>query len=203
MGEIPFSGEVHFRPHGSAEAPPRIGYVPQNISIPRDTPMSVLDLLTITRTNFPSWLRRKEKHTRDAMQSLENVHAGHLTKRKIGELSGGELQRVLLASALNPLPELLLLDEPVSGVDSKGLSLFYETICSLRREYDISIILVTHDLAAITPHADRMILLDKNVITDGTPRDVMSSPALAEKMGSLFINLPLLPNDSEMHGETK
>ena len=120
--------------------------------------------------------------------------------RKIGELSGGELQRVLLACAMNPVPEILLLDEPVSGVDAKGLFLFYETICDLRRRFDISIVLVTHDLAAIAPHADRMVLLNKKIIADGKPADVLSHNAMLSLMGTAFMSASEIPVDAQVHG---
>ena len=131
------------------------------------------------------------------------VSARHLADRRLGELSGGELQRVLLACAMTPVPEILLLDEPVSGVDAKGLSLFYETICNLRREYDISIILVTHDIGAIAPHADRLVLLNRKILADGKPAEVLSHSELAATMGISFMNTVRIRSDKDVHGGGK
>jgi zinc transport system ATP-binding protein len=170
------------------------------VSISGDTPVSVLDFMMISRGNFPAWIHSPRKKTDDARAALEMVSAEKLIDRRIGELSGGELQRVLLASALNPLPEILLLDEPVSGVDAKGLFQFYETICELRRRFDISIILVTHDLAAIAPHADRMILIDKKLIAEGKPSELLVHPECIKMMGPNFLDTTLIIREEQTHG---
>jgi len=203
LGDVSYKGEIHFRPRGKDEKRPRIGYVPQRVSIPGDAPMSVLDLLLISRGGFPAWAIRPFSRGEKAREALEAVSAEHLIDRKIGELSGGELQRVLLACAMNPLPEILLLDEPVSGVDAKGLALFYEIICGLRRRYDISIILVSHDLAAIAPHADRMVLVNRKVIAEGKPADILGDPRCVELMGTGYLDAKLIPVDALYHGEKR
>jgi zinc transport system ATP-binding protein len=95
-------------------------------------------------------------------------------KRQVGALSGGELQRVLLALAMLPQPDLLLLDEPVSAVDSNGLKLFYDIVSSIRKSYHVSVIMVTHELAGIWSHADRIIVLNRIIIAEGTPAEVLS-----------------------------
>jgi zinc transport system ATP-binding protein len=156
--------------------------------------------MMITRSDFPAWVYSPKKNIDDARAALAMVSAENLINRRIGELSGGELQRVLLASALNPLPDILLLDEPVSGVDAKGLFQFYETICELRRRFDISIILVTHDLAAIAPHADRMILIDKKLIAEGKPSELLIHPECIKIMGPNFLDTSLIIREEQIHG---
>ena len=203
LGEVRYSGEIKFSSHGLADGRPRIGYVPQHVSIDRDLPCSVMDLFALSRGNFPVWLKTGAVRRKEALASLDIVSARHLADRRIGELSGGEIQRVLLACAMTPLPEILLLDEPVSGVDAKGLSVFYETICNLRHSYDISILLVTHDIAAIAPHADRLVLLNRKVLADGKPSKVLSHSDLAPVMGMSFMNTILIPPDRKVHGEKK
>jgi zinc transport system ATP-binding protein len=129
-----------------------------------------------------------------------------LQKRKIGQLSGGELQRVLLAMAMVPIPDVLLLDEPVSAIDPQGLSVFYETVCDLRRKYDISILLVTHDLADAATHADRMLFLQRSIQALGTPDDVLGDAALMGKLGLRPFNagklagLSLFAGKEDAHG---
>jgi zinc transport system ATP-binding protein len=108
-------------------------------------------------------------------ESLSRVKAEHLIKRRLGALSGGELQRVLLALALDPVPDILLLDEPVSGIDHNGLEMFYNTVSDLRNNYDLSIILISHDLDLVYRYADRVVLLNKTVLENGKPKDVFRS----------------------------
>lgn len=203
LGEVRYSGRIKFSSRGREDKRPRIGYVPQHVSVDRDLPCSVMDLFALSRSRLPVWIKTAAARRKEALASLDMVSARHLVDRRIGELSGGELQRVLLACAMMPLPEILLLDEPVSGVDAKGLSLFYETICGLRHKYDISILLVTHDIAAIAPHADRLVLLNKKVLADDKPSKVLSHSDLVSVMGMSFMNTVLIPPDRKVHGEEK
>jgi zinc transport system ATP-binding protein len=82
--------------------------------------------------------------------------------------------------AMTPVPDLLLLDEPISAVDVKGISLFYEMVNSLKKQYDISIIMATHNLTGIVPYADRMILLNRTIIAEGTPQEVLSDKKMLD-----------------------
>jgi zinc transport system ATP-binding protein len=102
----------------------------------------------------------------------------------LGALSGGELQRVLLALALDPVPDLLLMDEPVSGIDQNGLQMFYETVSDLRENYDLSIILVSHDLNLVAQYADRVVFLNnKTVESCGSPKEVFNDKKVVEIFG--------------------
>jgi zinc transport system ATP-binding protein len=103
---------------------PLIGYVPQKLDFDKSSPMSVFDLFASARTGVPVWFSHDRRLRQSVRESLERVQAGHLMDRRLGALSGGERQRVLLALALDPVPDLLLLDEPVSGIDQNGLHLF-------------------------------------------------------------------------------
>ena len=101
-----------------------------------------------------------------------------------GSLSGGELQRVMLSVATYPTPDLLILDEPVSGIDENGLRLFYSTVEQLKKQYDMAIILVSHDLSYVARCADQVVLLDKTVRAHGKPAEVF----LSEEFRSVFGN---------------
>ena len=106
--------------------------------------------------------------------------AGNLIDKRVCDLSGGELQRVLLTIACTPVPNLLLLDEPVSGIDKNGRELFYKILADLKKSYDLSIILVSHDLDLMAQYADDVVLVDKTVTAKGTPEEVMASEAFKQ-----------------------
>ena len=183
LGEVRHTGTLAYLDEKQKHTAPVIGYVPQHLGFDAGAPVSVLDLFVASRSRFPAWLAAPGRIRRQAQKSLARAEADHLIDRRLGELSGGELQRVLLALSLDPLPDLLLLDEPVSGVDQKGLELFYRLVSDLRREYDLSIILVSHDLGLVSRFADRVILLNGTIRANGAPDEVYASPAMAELFG--------------------
>ena len=116
------------------------------------------------------FLKKDKKIYQEIKEQLKLFGAEKLIDKSIGDLSGGELQRVLLAIATKPIPNLLILDEPVSGIDENGTKDFYELVNQLKTKYDMSILLVSHDLDLVQKYADRVILLDKEVVKEGTPR---------------------------------
>lgn len=193
LGEIPYSGSINFQVKGEPHRKPRIGYVPQKLNYDLDSPITVLDLIASAISSDPIWLGVKPSLRKKIKVSLAGVSAEHLLNKRIGELSGGELQRVLLAMAMTPEPDLLLLDEPMSGVDAKGLLLFYKIAGSLRKERDVTILLVTHDLMGVAPHADRMVLLNNSVIASGRPQEVLSDERLIKTLGPSLWNISKLP----------
>ena len=181
LGEVKHSGELHFMDSSNLHTGhPIIGYVPQQLEFDKGTPTSVLDLFTVCKSNMPVWFMKSKKIRAQVEKNLSIVQAENLIDKKLGNLSGGELQRVLLALALDPMPNLLLLDEPVSGIDQNGLQLFYETLSKLRNEFDLSIILVSHDLDLVAEFADRVVLLDKTVLYSGTPEEVFASKQITK-----------------------
>lgn len=176
LQEAKYEGEISFvNGEETAMKRPFIGYVPQQLEFDTGSPTGVLDLFAAARSNVPVWLRKTKKQKMETLEGLKKVRSSHLIQRKLGELSGGELQRVLLALALNPVPQLLLLDEPVSGMDQNGLELFFEILTDIKKEYGMSIILVSHDFTMVNQFADRVILLNKRVECCGTPEEVFAS----------------------------
>ena len=187
LGEVKHSGRLkYFDAKGVRSGHPSIGYVPQYLNFDLSTPTSVLDVFMACLTKIPSWLINTPSIRNRVSQSLERVKAAHLIDRRLGALSGGELQRILLALALDPIPDLLLLDEPVSGIDQNGLELFYNIVSELRENYDLSIILVSHDLGLVEKYADRVILLDRTVICNGTPGEVFKDDRTRKAFGMLL-----------------
>ena len=95
-------------------------------------------------------------------------------------LSGGELQRVLLALALEPMPNMLILDEPLSGVDVEGMELLMDMLDEIRKTYDLSILMTTHDFSMLGRYADRVVLLREKILCKGTPLEVLNSDEFAQ-----------------------
>ncbi len=184
LGEVVHEGSIEFRDMKENKVKKlRIGYVPQHLNVKKDAPVSVYDLFASCISNVPVFLFRKKALYNEILNRLALFEAENLIDKRLGDLSGGELQRVLLSIACTPVPNLLLLDEPISGVDRKGMELFYRTIHNLKEKYDLSVILVSHDLALVKEYADSVILLDKTVLKEGTPEEVMESPEFHDIFG--------------------
>jgi zinc transport system ATP-binding protein len=197
LGQVGYRGSVRYCASIAGGGKPSIGYVPQKVSIRTDSPISVADFMLISSGFLPVWIRVPRKKKAEMIETLSLVSSEGLIDKKIGELSGGELQRVLLASSLNPMPDILLLDEPVSAMDVKGADIFYETICDLRKKFHMSIVVVTHDIGSIAPHADKIILMKKSILIQGTPSEVLDHPLFIAEMGSVY--LETLKKETDMH----
>lgn len=182
LGEISHQGEIaYIQSKSDIATKPIIGYVPQKLDFDLSSPMSVADVFGAVKARRPVWWKMSKKTREDIKKSLKKAEAEYLIDRQLGVLSGGELQRVLLALALDPIPNILLLDEPVSGIDQKGLKLFYQTVAEIRKNYDLSVILVSHDLPLVARYADRVALLHNGVIeVCGAPDEVFKSKAVGE-----------------------
>ncbi|CQR73241.1 Zinc import ATP-binding protein ZnuC [Sporomusa ovata DSM 2662] len=186
LGEVKHTGVLnYFDAKGVHSGHPLIGYVPQYLNFDLSTPTSVLDLFTAYLTNIPCWLTSSKRIRDQVCQILVKVKAEHLIDRRLGALSGGELQRILLALSLEPIPDLLLLDEPVSGIDQNGLELFYDIVSDLRANHDLSIILISHDLNLVAKYADRVVLLNGTVICNGSPEEVFNDVRTRNVFGML------------------
>lgn len=173
LGEMHHGGTLKYTDaEGRRSGRPLIGYVPQHLRFDLDMPTSVFDLFRACLSKRPIWLFGDSKCRKQVLECLERVQAGYLIDRRLGALSGGEMQRVLLALALEPLPNLLLLDEPVSGVDKNGTELFYEMVANLRSQYDMAILLISHDLDLVYKYADQVVLMNKTIVTSGSPQQV-------------------------------
>lgn len=181
LNEIKHDGTVTFEAHhGEKIENITIGYVPQHLDFDRSAPVSVEDFMLIGRTNSPVCFKKDKKQKQAIEEALSMVGCLELKNKTLGVLSGGEIQRVMLASALYPLPELLILDEPVSGVDLKGSEKFYEVIKNLKTNYHIAIAMVSHDLGIVKEYADNVILINKSVLKSGSAEEVFSSKEFKE-----------------------
>lgn len=177
LGQREYEGIIAFSAPGMRHRkPPRIGYVPQSPSFDPGDPVSVADLFACCQSRRPAFLGHSAAERDKTMECLERVHGEDLIDKRIGTLSGGELQRVLLALALEPLPNILILDEPLSGVDVEGQVELMDMLDEIRKRFDLSILMTTHDFAMLPQYADKVVLIDHRILTKGTPEEVLASP---------------------------
>lgn len=164
----PDMGEVRRRPGL------RIGYVPQKLTIDWTLPLTVQRLLTLTGRHS----------AQEITHALEEVGIAHLAKAEVQHLSGGEFQRALLARAMIGTPDLLVLDEPVQGVDFAGEVALYNLIKEIRDRTGCGILLISHDLHVVMAETDTVVCLNGHVCCRGTPDSVVASPEYLELFGS-------------------
>jgi len=157
----------------------KVGYVPQKISIDWTLPLRVRDFIVLTEN-------LKEEAINDAL-SLTGVI--HLKDKNLGDLSGGEFQRVLLARAISKKPELLVLDEPVQGVDFKGEIALYELIKKITEKMKCGILLISHDLHVVMSATDFVICLNGHVCCSGTPQKIIKDNKYKELFGDRASNI--------------
>jgi len=156
------------------EAGLRIGYVPQKLHIDPTLPMTARRFLDLPR-------RVPEA---EAQAALEQAGAQGLMTQQLGDLSGGQLQRVLLARAILGAPDLLMLDEPTQGLDQPGAAAFYQSLAAIRDRLGCAILMVSHDLHVVMGASDRVICLNGHVCCEGHPSVVSVAPAYRELFGT-------------------
>jgi zinc transport system ATP-binding protein len=152
----------------------KVGYVPQKLSIDWTLPLSVRRLMTLTGP-LPE---------RDMLAALDAAGMAHMLDAEVQHLSGGEFQRALMARAIARKPDLLVLDEPVQGVDFAGEIALYDLIKSIRNATGCGILLISHDLHVVMAETDTVICLNGHVCCRGTPESVSRSPEYVRLFGS-------------------
>lgn len=175
LGQRDYEGVISFSVPGQRTRKPIIGYVPQSPAFDPGDPVTVADLFACCMSRRPAFLGISKSIRTHILSCLERVHGEDLIDKRVGTLSGGELQRVLLALALDPIPNILILDEPLSGVDVEGMETLMDMLDELRHDYDLSILMTTHDFGMLPRYADHVVLIDHTVVTQGTPEDVLNS----------------------------
>ncbi|HEY7284441.1 MAG TPA: metal ABC transporter ATP-binding protein [Vicinamibacterales bacterium] len=178
LGQLAFDGRIvlNWRAGGA------IGYVPQTFPVDPTLPVTVEDFLALTRQRRPVCLGLSRGTRVRVADLLARVGLEGLEKRPLAVLSGGELRRVLLAHALDPEPELLILDEPAGGLDeaaSKGLE---RALTTMKRDSRATVVMVSHDFEQVRRLADRVTLLDRRVIADGNAHDVLGVATGVEEL---------------------
>jgi zinc transport system ATP-binding protein len=189
LGQLrPVSGEVLVfgaPPAGLGAERHRLGYVRQEALVDPAFPIRVLDVVLMGRYGRLGLVRRPGAEDREAARyALERVGLLEMAARPLADLSGGERQRVFLARALAGEPEVLLLDEPTTGVDVAASESFYEFLHGLQREMELTLVLVTHDIGVISAHVDQIACLNRRLVAHGKPRECLTEEALDAMYGA-------------------
>jgi ABC-type Mn2+/Zn2+ transport system ATPase subunit len=174
----PTTGTVALLGHPPAELRDRwrVGYVPQRRILDLDIPATVAEVVGSGRTARRGWWRRPGRADREALDhALEAVALTDLRAHPVGHLSGGQRQRVLIARALAAEPSVLVLDEPIAGVDQEAQGLFRDSLVHLVEHHAAAVLLVSHELGAVAADLDRVVVLKQRVLFDGPPDDLAST----------------------------
>ncbi len=187
LKEIPYTGTIKFHcgHDHSHPTPEHVGYVPQKLRIEPNLPLTVRDLLALALQRRPLFLGISGRVRRTIEALMDRVEAPRsLLDRYVEKISGGELQRVLLGLAIQPEPELLLLDEPAAGIDFHHQDKFYDLIARLNRERHVTVLLVSHDLSVVSDHAGHILCLkDGRIQCQGAPSEILNGKMLKETFG--------------------
>src|SRR5437016_4155553 len=178
-GEIKLFGQT-----GTAAALPRIGYVPQRFNLESSFILSVREFLAMRLRQTRHWFWQSHRRIDERLRpALADIGVESLLDRPLAKLSGGQLQRVLIAFSLLRKPDLLLLDEPTAGVDLPGEQSFYELIAEVQERHHLTVILVSHDLSMVYRHASWVYALNRVICCEGSPQQVMNAESLKQAYG--------------------
>ena len=185
LGQIPHEGNIEFKETktGNISNVMKIGYVPQTLNIERELPMTVYDLFASFISKYPVWLPKNRKLYAKIREQLKLFSVEDCIDKQVGKLSGGQLQRVMLSIAVTPMPDLLILDEPVSGIDENGVRDFYRLVDEMKHKHDLAVLLVSHDLELVRKYADKVVLLDNTILCQGTPSEVFENDSFKKVFG--------------------
>lgn len=179
---VPHTGTVTWAPGV------RIGYVPQTLAVDRDLPLTVAEFFTckgVARGDAQRLLEQLGLGGDHAEPEHARRHiAGHVLPQRLGTLSGGQLQRVLIAWALADAPNVLLFDEPTSGIDVGGQQSVYALLAELQKSRDLTVLMISHDLDVVFSSADHVLCISRKLICHGPPRTALDAGTLAELYGT-------------------
>jgi len=167
----------------------KIGYMPQSISIINTMPITVKDFITV----------RKEYDDISLNKVITEVSIGEIVNKQLSVLSGGEMQRVLLARSLLNNPDLLILDEPAQNLDISGQLNFYKLIQEIYSKRDISILMVSHDLHLVMVSTKKVLCLYKHICCSGAPQQIAKDPEFLSMFGKDMANMMSIYQHSHDH----
>ena len=179
QGEVLLFGE-----RNSRRTLARVGYVPQKLMLDRGFILSVREFLSLKLKQTRGWFWQRHRTTdRIIADTFHEIGIEKLLDRPLAQLSGGQLQRVLIGFSLLQNPELLLLDEPTAGVDTPGEESFYELIGAVQKRHGLTVVLVSHDLSMVYRYASWVYALNGVICCEGTPEEVMNADSLRQAYG--------------------
>jgi zinc transport system ATP-binding protein len=182
LGQMPHSGNISINWKDNQV----IGYVPQTLEFDRTLPVTVLDFLGMACQRRPVFLGIARPPRTKIDEVLERVGMGEKGKSKLGSLSGGERQRVLFAQALIPEPSLLVLDEPMTGLDLEGREILERSIEEFTQTGG-TVVWINHDIAQVHEIAQTLTYIDRRILLEGNPRDVLTSGTAGQLFPSLVL----------------
>jgi len=177
LGLIPYTGEIHLFGEKVSKVISKIGYVAQKFVFDKTFPLTVCEFLELTMN------KKNKDHIKKV---LKEVEIANCQNKMIGELSGGQLQRVLIARALLHKPKILFLDEPTTGVDIEGLRTFYEIIEDLNKTQNVTIVMISHEISMVYTFATQVLCLNKDLYCKGIPKEVITNKILKKLYGENF-----------------
>ena len=185
LGQVAHTGTIEFKETktGNISNIMKIGYVPQSLNVEREIPMTVYDMFASYISKYPVWLPKNKKLYEKIKDQLKMFSVDDCIDKQVGKLSGGQMQRVMLSIAITPMPDLLILDEPVSGIDENGVRDFYRLVDEMKAKHDLAVLLVSHDLDLVKKYADKVILLDNRILCQGTAAQVYADENFKKVFG--------------------
>lgn len=172
LGLVPYEGQVIWHRRGP------LAYIPQRFEFDRTFPLSVQEFFLL-KSRHPFWWGRGT-WTQRVREALREVNAESLWNKGLGDLSSGELQRVLIAYALFDDPEVLLFDEPTAGIDAEGEATIYTLLRRIARTRELSLLIISHDLNVVYEHASQVLCLNRRILCSGSPMDALTADRLSE-----------------------
>lgn len=191
LGLVPYEGKIDWMENA------KIGYVPQKLFVAKDMPMTVLDFLRLKDAKEAEIYEALDSVGLRTGDSSDKHHFGkHILNSRLGDLSGGQMQRVMIAYALMNHPDVLLFDEPTTGVDISGEETIYNLLGKLHREHGLTIILITHDFSTIYRYAEKVLCLNREKVCFGSPKEALDPKILEKLYGS---QVGVYPHTHESH----
>lgn len=164
LGILPYKGKIEW------QKGIKIGYVPQRLPFIKDIPMAVKEFFDL-----------KNVSKKESEEILKSIGLGEdILKKKIGDLSSGQFQRILVGWALASNPQVLLFDEPMTGIDIGGQESVYNLLEKLKKERDLTILFVTHELSIVYKLADKVLCLSKRMLCHGLPKEILTPERISE-----------------------
>ncbi len=174
LGLIPYSGQIKIFNRNIREVLSQIGYVPQRFEFDKTFPITVEEFLKLSPAVKDA---KKMKHI------FEELEIERYRRSLIGRLSGGQMQRVLIARAVLGDPKILFLDEPTSGIDMEGIKDFYSIIGHMNKEHKVTILMISHEINMVYRFANKILCLNRDLVCQGTPKTALTAKVLKKLYG--------------------